>query len=117
MSAPLVGFVYMTAISGTIGLTVIAIIGIHCVYNEQQDKIGSKFSRGLSIIFFTTSFLSCLSFALFRTNLILPMGESINCHFGYYFSIQGVYLSKILLFGIFLYRIHLVFHSSTMRYS
>eukprot|EP01084_Bolivina_argentea_P050401 92670_1 len=116
MSTPL-GFVYMAIISGSIGLTVIAIIGIHCVYHEQQDKIGSRFSRGLSITFFTISCLSCLAFTLFRTNMILPMGESISCHFGYYFSIQGVYLSKILLFVIFLYRIHLAFHSSTMRYS
>eukprot|EP01084_Bolivina_argentea_P050402 92673_1 len=116
-SAPPLGFVYMTVISGTIGLTVIAIIGIHSVYHEQQDRIGSKFSRGLSIVFFTITFLSCLAFALFRTNLILPMGESIGCHFAYNFSIQGVYFSKILLFVIFLYRIHLVFYKSTMRYS
>ena len=112
-----VEFAYLSVASGAIAAVVIAIIGTHSIYHEQQNKFGSKLSRALSIMFFSASFMSSIGYAFFRSNFILPMGENISCLFGYYWTTNAIFMSKTLLFSIFLYRVHLVFGKSGLAYS
>eukprot|EP01084_Bolivina_argentea_P205054 350326_1 len=111
-----VEWLYAAVILAIIGAILITIIGIHSIYQEQRAKLGSKWSRALSVIFFISGWISCIAFGLFRTNLILPMGDKISCHFGFYLSSNGVFFAKIFMYCIFLYRIHLAFHSSSLGY-
>eukprot|EP01083_Nonionella_stella_P026340 72443_1 len=110
-------WIYLASIIGICGAIIIACIGAHTIYHEQRSKIGLKLSRVLSVLFFTSCWITCIAFAFFRSNLILPMGTSIDCHFGFLLSINGVFVSKVLLFIIFLYRIHFAFSRSALRYS
>eukprot|EP01083_Nonionella_stella_P106987 309327_1 len=110
-------WIYLASILGISGAVVITVIGSHTIYHEQHDQIGLKLSRLLSMLFFTASWITCISFAFFRSDIILPMDKSISCSFGFFLSTNGVYLCKISLFNIFLYRIHLAFGASTLAYS
>eukprot|EP01083_Nonionella_stella_P028049 77249_1 len=110
-------WIYLAFITGLGGSIIILVIGSHTIYHEQRTKIGMKHSRFISILFFTISWITCIGFGFFRSNLILPMGSSIPCLFGYYLGISGVFLCKIFLFVIFLYRIHLAFGETSYGYS
>eukprot|EP01083_Nonionella_stella_P053269 140960_1 len=107
-------WIYLSCIFGILGSIIVVAIGTHVIYHEQQSKIGLKASRRLSVLFFTTSLLTCVAFGFFRFNLIFPI---LDCHLGFYLSNSCVFVSKLLLFNIFLYRIHLAFGSSALRYS
>eukprot|EP01083_Nonionella_stella_P035610 97142_1 len=107
-------WIYLSCIFGIVGAIIVIGIGSHTIYHERQSKIGIKVSRCLSVLFFTTNLLTCIAFAFFRFNLIFPI---MDCHLGFYLSNTSVFVSKLLLFNIFLYRIHLAFGSSALRYS
>ena len=48
--------------------------------------------------------------------MLLPMGTSIPCTFGFLYCTQCVFLAKLTLFIIFILRIDLAFHSSALGY-
>eukprot|EP01084_Bolivina_argentea_P290574 499149_1 len=110
-------WVQATVVTGMIGIFVIAIVGVHSTWHLLKEEVGSKFSRALYISFFIMSALTCFSFAFLRTDLILPMGDGIDCRIGFYCSTQGTFLTKIFLFMIFIYKIDLAFHESALAYS
>merc|ERR1719410_2619764 len=103
--------VFVVVIFGLISATLLGMFGITAIFQELRNGATSKASRCLSILLLTSSWLTCIGNALFRTNLLLPLGDTINCHYGYYLSSQSIFVSKMLLFCIFLHRIQHVFHS------
>eukprot|EP01083_Nonionella_stella_P026337 72436_1 len=110
-------WIYLAFVIGIGSAVIITFIGSHTIYHEQRDKIGSRSSRFVSILFFTAGWITCIAFACFRSDLILPMGTSIPCRFGFFLCTNGLYICKLLLLIIFLYRIHLAFGASALAYS
>eukprot|EP01084_Bolivina_argentea_P149329 260872_1 len=110
--------IWLYVVTGTAFVSAIGVlaIGVHSTINQKKKKIGNKFSKSLYSTFYILGFITCIGFALARTNSILPMGATISCKIGFYLTINGVYLTKILLFIIFLYRIDLAFHLSAIGY-
>eukprot|EP01084_Bolivina_argentea_P199239 340966_1 len=109
-------WLYLVVAIGIISTIIVTIITIHSTINQRKEAIGNIWSRILYILFYLSGCITCMGFAFLRTNLILPMGTTISCHIGYYLTINGVYVSKLLLFIIFLYRIDLAFHQSALAY-
>eukprot|EP01083_Nonionella_stella_P076161 207402_1 len=112
-SAP---WLFTMIISGIIGIIFIAVTGIQSIYHFYHDNTNVGLGRILYIIFFITNWLTCIGYAFFRIDIILPMGSIINCKLGFYLTTNGVFLSKLALFTIFVYRIDLAFHSSALGY-
>eukprot|EP01083_Nonionella_stella_P076698 209129_1 len=101
---------------GIMGMLIIPTMCGHSLINFYRGNLVKMPLRVLYGIFFVAYFSVCTGYALFRTDLILPMGSSISCGFGYYFTTNAVYFSKLMLWVVFMYRIDLAFHSSAMGY-
>ena len=102
--------------SGLIGIVLTGIMSIHSIYNLYHSKLTDKFSRIIYCVFFLSYFQACIAYAFFRTDMLLPMGTSIPCTFGFLYGTQCVFLGKLTLFIIFILRIDLAFHSSALGY-
>eukprot|EP01083_Nonionella_stella_P314746 1135159_1 len=112
-SAP---WLIIMVVSGMLGIIFIAVAGIQSVYHFYHDNTNEGIGRILYIIFFLSYWLTCIGYAIFRIDIMLPMGSLINCKIGFYLTTNGVFLSKLALFTIFVYRIDLAFHSSALGY-
>ena len=105
-------------ICGMLGMVRIFLMTAHSMKHFLRNKIIRVFQKVLYIIYFLIAFLCCCSYALLRTDLILPMGteDGIDCKLGLYITTNTVFLSKVLLFSIFVYRIDSAFHASALGY-
>ena len=103
--------------SGLLGVLIIFIISIHSIYNLYNSKIHTPFTRRLYIAFFLFYWITCIGYAFFRINLIIPMGYIINCKYGVYLTTNSLFVSRILLFSLFCIKIHFAFHQSALGYS
>ena len=103
--------------SGLLGIPIIFAIAIHSIYNLYKSKINTPCTRILYITFFLFYWITCIGYALFRINLIIPMGSIVNCKYGVYLTTNSLFVAKIILFTIFLLKIDFAFHSSALGYS
>eukprot|EP01084_Bolivina_argentea_P075734 137253_1 len=110
-------WLFAMVVTGFIGVLLISCMAGHSLYHLYRNQIGNKPARLLYITYFISYLITCIGYALFRTDLILPMGTIINCRLGVYLTTNAVFLSKLLLFIIFLYKIDLVFSNSSLQYS
>eukprot|EP01084_Bolivina_argentea_P078832 143056_1 len=101
---------------GFLGIALIPLMCGHSLIAFHRGNLVKPILRVGYAIFFGAYTLVCVAYGLFRTDLIFPLGGSIPCTFGYYFTTNSVYFSKLMLWIIFIYRIDMAFHSSAMGY-
>eukprot|EP01084_Bolivina_argentea_P148546 259669_1 len=109
-------YVYLMIGSGMVGMILIAAFAIHSMYHFIHDDINHGLSRWLYISYFSFSWILCFSYSFLKSNLIFPMGTSIDCKVGMYCIAYSLIFCKIALFLIFMYRIDIAFHSSALAY-
>lgn len=112
-----IDIIYTMIVSGILGCILISCLAIHTLYHIYTKKLGTHFSTICYVLFFSTCLLSNMGFALFRSNILLPMGTSIDCKIGYYFSVFGWILTRVLIVTIFLLKIDLAFYDSALGFS
>eukprot|EP01083_Nonionella_stella_P011966 33956_1 len=109
-------WIYMSSTCGILGTFIITVLGIHVLYHEIRNAIGTNTSRILSIVYYSSSIMVCVAYGFFRTNVIFPIGISVDCCFGYFLTSASIFTCKLSLYTIFLYRIHMIFGSSPLKY-
>eukprot|EP01084_Bolivina_argentea_P076685 139010_1 len=109
--------VYCMIFIGIIGMILIPTLAGHTFYNFRKRLSNQRVSLLLYGIYFSVNWMICIGYAFFKSDIIFPMGNSIDCKIGQYFISYFQLFSLISLIAVFIRRIHASFNESALAYN